>query len=590
MLSPSTPLLLHTPWSWRLSWPATLLGVFAFVFAVVALSSPGRIDIVDGQTRYEVARSLVDHGDSIIRDESTWFAVYKGRDGDKYSDYRIPQSALGVVAILLADATGPVSEVRRQFFFSLISPCMVGLLAVLYALMFRAMGSSPGASAAWAAAGIFCTPSWYYGTSTFDDILGTTAIVAAVAAMWLNRERRPIVGAVLASLAMAWAVNCKPPLAILALAVIAAGYRPQLSWRRLVLPTAIVGLGIVVGVVVYKTYHAFKFPPGSDDVFAEYAKQYGAWTTWNPLPGLASLALSPACGVLWYCPTLLLSWRGWRVWRPQHAWFCRAVVVGSLLFVLSVCFLPFFKGDPCWGPRYLTPIFALWWLFVPASLERVQWGTAKVFLGLGIIVQLLGLSVDPMRLFIQLPLPWNYWNAAPWLGFDGAVSHLVQRPRELIEVVTPQTTPCAEYNPGPIPTHAGCLSTGAPVVTSLTGLMAMPLAPGALNTVTSIRPTGVVLTPTVTQGSLPRYQIFNAPRPWVFNQWYLPEELRPVDMANTISFLVLTAFAGGLVILAGSKLAPAAYRSAQTPRSPSANICHASERDLCLRDTCDAAL
>src|SRR6516164_8250508 len=139
MLSPSTPLLLHTPWSWRLSWPATLLGVFAFVFAVVALSSPGRIDIVDRQTCYEVARSLVDHGDSIIRDESTWFAVYKGRDGDKYSDYRIPQSALGVVAILLADATGPVSEVRRQFFFSLISPCMVGLLAVLYALMFRAM-------------------------------------------------------------------------------------------------------------------------------------------------------------------------------------------------------------------------------------------------------------------------------------------------------------------------------------------------------------------------------------------------------------------------------------------------------------------
>ena len=44
-------------------WPVALIGQFLVVFALVALSGPGRIDIIDGQTRYEVARSMVDHGD-----------------------------------------------------------------------------------------------------------------------------------------------------------------------------------------------------------------------------------------------------------------------------------------------------------------------------------------------------------------------------------------------------------------------------------------------------------------------------------------------------------------------------------------------
>src|SRR5262245_16160905 len=163
----------------RAWWGLALAGLFLFVFAAVALSGPGRIDIVDGQTRYEVARSLVDHGDSVIRDEDAWFAVREGRDGQKYTDYRLPQSLLGVAAILVADVTGPTSETRRHFFFSLTSPLVCAALAVTYALWFRGLGHGPAASLFWAAAGIFCTPSWYYGTSSFDDILGTSAIVLA---------------------------------------------------------------------------------------------------------------------------------------------------------------------------------------------------------------------------------------------------------------------------------------------------------------------------------------------------------------------------------------------------------------------------
>src|SRR3954469_11499592 len=91
-------------------WPRALLGLFLTVFAVLALSGPGRIDIIDGQARYEVARSLVEHGDVVVRDPDLWFPVLAGRDGKLFTSYRLPHSLLGVPALWLADATGPTSE------------------------------------------------------------------------------------------------------------------------------------------------------------------------------------------------------------------------------------------------------------------------------------------------------------------------------------------------------------------------------------------------------------------------------------------------------------------------------------------------
>src|SRR5262249_2809826 len=158
------------------AWLGAVAGLALFVFAVVALSGPGRIDIVDGQTRYEVARSLVDHGDPVIRNDQVWFWVFPGRDGQLYTKSRFPQSLVGVATILASDALGPVSEGRRHFYFTLSGAFFCSVLAIFYAVWFRHQGLTPRAAVLWAGAGIFCTPNWFYGTSTFDDILGSTAL------------------------------------------------------------------------------------------------------------------------------------------------------------------------------------------------------------------------------------------------------------------------------------------------------------------------------------------------------------------------------------------------------------------------------
>src|SRR3954470_8782271 len=82
-------------------------GLFISVFAVVALTGPGRIDIVDGQARYEVARSLALNGDSAVRHSHVWFGVFPGPEARRYTYYRFPHSVLGAPAVWLADLAGP---------------------------------------------------------------------------------------------------------------------------------------------------------------------------------------------------------------------------------------------------------------------------------------------------------------------------------------------------------------------------------------------------------------------------------------------------------------------------------------------------
>jgi hypothetical protein len=542
----------ETPARGRLRWPVALAGQFLLVFGVVALSSPGRIDIVDGQTRYAVAHSLVEHGDSIVRDRRATFRVHTGRDGEKYTPYRFPQSGLGVLAILAADATGPVSEPRRHFFFTLISPFFCALLAVTYSVWFRGMGLSPKASLGWATAGVFCTPSWYYGTSTFDDMLGTFAVVLAAATAYLGRDRRPWLGAVVAGLALGWAVNCKEPLAVFVLPVLAAGYRVSVPARQQWGPAAVVVGGLLLGAISYLAYERYKFPPGSPDHNAEYEKDYGPMWTRDPLPALAGFAMSPSAGVIWYCPTILLSLAGWAVWHRDCGWYCQAVAGASLLFIGFLSFLTFFKGEPCWGPRYLTPVFALWWAFVPAARERLGSLLIKLLLMLGFLVQLLALAVDPQRLMLQKEIPYDYYIHDPWLQFHPQASHLLQRPREIREILSRKDR-APRYSPAHLPTYDARIPPVFPqAMTGALGHASSPLLPRSVAAVGALFWSGDAHHKIEFKGAVTRYHIFNSLRPWWIGQQYLDPEDRPVHLEQTVALLLgLVGLGLGLMVLGG---------------------------------------
>jgi hypothetical protein len=475
------------------------------VFAVVALSGPGRIDIVDGQTRFEVARSLVEHGDSIIRDERVWFWVLPGRDGERYTTYRFPQSLFGVPAILLADTVGPVSEGRRHFFFSLIGAAACAVLAMTFTLWFRQLGLSPRSALGWASLGIFATPCWFYGTSTFDDILGTTTVVLAVAVAAMSRQSWPVAGSIAAGLLLGLAFNCKEPLAIFVLPALAAHYDRALPLRRQLGRISLMLGGLAFGILAYKAYDLYKFPPGSTANHAEELKKYCLPWPGNFVAGVFGLTLSPGAGVLWYCPPLILSCIGLARWWRTERGFCRAMVVACLIFCGFIASISHFSGDPTWGPRYQTPMFALLWVFAPAGAARLVPRISRLVLMAGVAVQLLGLSVDPHRLYIERGLPSSFFQPCPWLYFHPAVAHILNRPREIKEILGADPRSAEAFTPSPSPTFA------FPIIHPID---------------------------TTPPESVQQFHILNSLRPWWVSQWYLAPGDRPVSLIGALTVLI----------------------------------------------------
>lgn len=485
--------------------PRTLIGLFLAVFAALALTGPGRIDIIDGQTRYEVARSLIDHGDVVIRDPQVWFPILKGPDGKTYTNYRLPHSALAVPALALADLAGPPSEARRHFYFLLLSAASGALLAVAYAVWFFGHGLSPRAATLWAVGGIFCTPAWFYSTSTFDDIFGATSIVLALTFAWQSRERDSLVLALLAGLAIGAAFNWKQPLAIFVIPTIGAAIIPNVGsrkWARLIT----IGLGVAVGLVVYQLYEWHRFPPG-------YERPAVRWNPpiWNetPLVAASALLISPVCGAIWYCPPAVLAFAGLiRLLRNDKVW-AASVLVACAGYFTFFCTLRFFKGDIAWGPRYLTPVFAVLWLFMPMAAAQFGKLRTGIVLVLGAMVQLLSLAADPHRVYIVADLPPHILLFANSEYYDLRASHLLMRPSEIWDVLNSDTQP-SEASPAPTPTFA------------------LPLPDTNL----------------VHHDVARRYAVFSCFRPWWCWQRHIDAAERPVDLARTAALLLVIGGCG----------------------------------------------
>ena len=494
------------------------VGLFLFIFSLLALAGPGRIDIVDGQARYEVARSLVDHGDSVVRNRNVWFGVFPGRDGQPYTYYRFPQSVLGVPAILVADATGPVREERRHFFFVLTSAAAAALLALAYATWFRRQGLSDRRAALWATAGILCTPSWFYGTSTFDDILGTAAVVAAVVVADAAKRSERWTAAGWAALLIGLAFNCKQPLAVFGLGTAAAVDDPALGPRKRLIRTGLLVLGLGVGIAAYLAYDLYKFPPGTKDAHQALLLQYIPVWPGHFSVALLAIALSPGAGLLWYSPTLLLCLAGMRRPSAGQRSLIQSLLAGMALFSVFILSMSIFKGDPAWGPRYFTPVFALLWLFAPRGAARIGRRATVSLLLLGATVQLLALAVDPHRLYVERGMQSMFGAHAPLLYFDPQLAHLLQRPREIVEVWRARG------------------ESGRTFAPSATATFTFPV----IDRVES----GLV--------ALKRYKLLNAFRPWWISHGYLPEAQRPVSIVTTLFALVGVLLAGAWMVWKGT--------------------------------------
>ncbi len=518
-------------WS-SLAWLVALLGLGFFTFGVVGLSGPGRIDVVEGQLCFEVGRSLVEHGDFEVRDERVWWGRFPGRNGGFYAHDRFPQSLVAAAAIRVADATGPASEGRRHFFFVLCGANACGLLSVVYAVWFRHLGCGPLSAIFWAAGGVFCTPAWFYGTSAFDEYLGTLLTVAAVVCAAMSRHRACTIGAVGTGLLLGLVYGCAQPLAAFGLLASAWHDDARAPVFQRIMRFLLIAGGLSLGVAAELGYHRFKFPFDNAVFHADfYSRLFGPTFASHQLQAIAVLLFSFAAGAIWYFPPLFITLTGlWTRWKDDRR-IVLALILSTIMFLGIIVSLASFKGDAAWGPRYLTPLFGILWLFAPAGAAKLPKLVVAILLSLGVIVQLLALSVDVHRLYVQQDVSPEFGRSDPWRYFEPSLSHLLNRPREMIEIAR-HSEPAQEYSPSPSPTFA------FPIIE---------------------QPNLEKRGPDVVE----RYQVLNSYRPWWESLTFLPTDERPVNLGKFAAILLGFVSIGLILLgLAAARLEPGEPRNA----------------------------
>jgi hypothetical protein len=507
------------------------LGLGVATFGLVALSGPGRIDIVDGQTRYEVSRSIVDHGDLQIRNPDVWFSVFPGRNGEAHTYYRLPQPLAGVPALILADLARPPSEPRRHFWFVLSGAASAALLAAVYLSWFLFTGLPAPQALLWSAAGIVCTPNWFYATSTFDEILGSLAVTSMIVLAFSTRANRKRSIDLLVGLLIGVAFNCKQPLAVFGLAALAARDTPSEPKADRIKRALTICGGVLAGVGFYVAVDLWKFPPGTKELHTELLRQYFPAFTGLSWVAPIALAVSPAAGALWYFPPVLLCAGGLKSFHAEYPRCAAAFLVSVFIFFGFICSLSIFKGDPAWGPRYLTPLFAASWLFAPRGAARFRKADTRVLLVLGLSIQLMALTVDPYRLYIQRSLRSTFGARVPLLYFDPANSHLFNRPRELVEIWRARREPGLTFTPWDPPSA------------TVTILDQVELG----------------------QRAVEKYKVLNSYRPWWLSHWYMREDRRAVPIARTAVAFLLVLAGGVSLAVRETRRSPAGETIRQAP-------------------------
>jgi hypothetical protein len=419
------------------------LGVFVGLFGLYLLTSPGRIDFIDGQYRYEIARSWLDIGEPVIRDPvlRALGASVDARTGHAYSWYNAAPSLTPVPLMWVARRLGGYGADRDRFAFSLTSALFGAIVAALLVVIYGMLGVDLPMSVCAALVFALATQWWPGSVTTFDQNQHAFVLLAALILAWESGRRGSTARALLAGLAGGLLLIYQETYALLlpaiALTVFAPsdeGTRdaPRLSalgiGRDALTRCFAFGAGCCVGAGLFLAYNHIRFGA------LLQPNRYDAHWPSDPLAGILSLTLSPGRSVFLFSPPLLLLAFGVHALWTRAPVLCTAAGLAAVMHFLFVSNLPFFAGEWAWGPRYLLVLLPLAGLGLPFAMARVR-GRSLLVAGvvLGLVVQLMAVSLDHQRFYFERNLAPHFWAQRPWFYFER--SQLLARPFELGETL-----------------------------------------------------------------------------------------------------------------------------------------------------------
>jgi hypothetical protein len=426
----------------RRSFRLGTLGLACAVFALYVMTNVGRIDIIDGQIRYDVSANWLDTGQPIVTDRFVipTSLVLRPPHG-AYGAYLAAPSVTPMPFMLLSRLLPGHTTERDRFAFTMAGPLFgaagVGVLVWIYAHL----GLGLRAALAWAAAMAVTTLWWPGSLTVFDQNQHGVFLLAAVALAWQAGRRASVALAALAGV-MGGVLLCYREtyalvLPFAALAVFASSEEGQAETTRLratldragVIRYVLFGAGTSLGVLGFVAFNYWRFGTALIPTVYDRTIIFGA----NTLAAVLSLVVSPGKSVFLFSAPVILAIAGARALVRRAPMLAAAVAGVSLIHLMLTVQLTFFGGDWTWGPRYLVPLVPLWAIAAPFAVARLRRSLVIAVLASGLVVQLLGVSVDYQRFFFEHNLRPHFWEDQ-WAYFKR--SQLFSRPGELASILT----------------------------------------------------------------------------------------------------------------------------------------------------------
>jgi hypothetical protein len=414
-------------------------GIVLALLANYLLTNAGRIDIIDGQVRYEVAANWLERGEPTIRDRAlagTSFAIPIERA--TYGTYNAGASVSAMPLMLLSRLLPGHTVERDRFAFSMTGPVFGAAVAGVLVIAYGMLGLGAAAALWWAGITSLATLWWPASVTVFDQNQHAFFLLTGLLLAWQSGRRGNARLAALAGLTggvlFIYQEIYVVLLPLLGLAVFASpggATRAVSAWRgrsvdrAALLRYIVFGAGCSVGLLAFVAFNLWRF--GTPVAPSRYDNPL--MFSGNPVAGLLSLTVSPGKSILLFSPPVILGIIGARGLFKRAPVLVAAVGLISLIHVLLVIQLPFFGGDWCWGPRYLLVLLPLWALAFPFATQVLGRRVVGIIVTLGFIVQLMGISIDHQRFFLERDFPPYFW-LDPWVYFKH--SQLLARPQELL--------------------------------------------------------------------------------------------------------------------------------------------------------------
>ncbi len=398
--------------------------------------TPGHFQSIDGMLMFEQARSIWHHGSLLFDEPLLWDKPYPT------SFYGLGLSLLYVPGLALSSGLEPLVHQSDGFLdagrlyvdpvFAVVGGAVqVGVMAATGYVVLRfcrEMGLSAGLPYWGFALFGLGSPALAYASADFSQPL--TGLCSAAALLAATRHRRAPTGRALlvSSAALFYAVLTRPvDGAVLLPAVLLAGApladRPATRRWTFALATAF-GMAIAISLAVnYARFGA---------VFHnEYARLGVHFVV--PTEGLLGLLVSPARGMLWAFPAIVLVPLGFRaLWRrPTERATALALCGFSVALLLIAASWSTWWGGVAWGPRLVVPIIPLLAVMAACGLaeldRRPRFVAGALCVAVGLLFSLPGALTDIHGGYAALvKSSSNFaWQSHPGIGGWRTVTHLL---------------------------------------------------------------------------------------------------------------------------------------------------------------------